>query len=65
MTIPNFLMKSQARLYLIKCHSDIGNIDLIAQLPYGMLVVKEKVKGSNKLREEITWTLRELMDVRF
>lgn len=35
-------MKSQDRLYLIKCHSDIGNIDLVAQLLYRMLVVKEK-----------------------
>lgn len=42
MGIQNFLMISQARLYLIKCHSDIGNIDLVAQLPYWILVLKEK-----------------------
>lgn len=42
MRTPNFLMKSQARFYLIKYHRDIGNIDLIFQLPYGMLAATEK-----------------------
>lgn len=42
MRIQNFLMISQARPYLIKCHSDIGNIDRVSQLLYWLLVLKEK-----------------------